>query len=230
MNDVTAFLNAQLPPLPPVLTAAFQGQPRLRKRERTRRQLIAAAARVYSVRGIAKTTVREIAAAAEVAPVTFYNHFHSETELMQAVGTWVADVLCQRIVESYAHIPRGAERMSIGCRRLLWLAEESPPWALLVADVASATPAFMQQIGPYVLADLHLGQKQKEFGAVGDSTTLDLVSGTVLQAMRRIALGLAPTRHALAVVTAILCGLGMSPREARALARRPMPRLATDAT
>lgn len=221
-------MSKPLPPLPAVLADGPLPGPRPRKRERTRRNLITAAARVYTARGVRRATIREIAAAAEMTPVTIYNHFRSEAEIVQAVGIWIADTFCRRIVESCAHVPRGAERMSIGCRRFLWLAEQSPPWALLVADVAAATPALMEKIGHYVLADLRLGLRQKEFRAVGEAAALDLVSGTILQAMRRIASRRAPRQHASAVVTSILRGLGMSPRTAGDLARRRLPPLITE--
>lgn len=212
-----------LPPLPPMLMEASQGRGRMRKRQRTRAQLIAAAARVYSRRGIAGATIREIATVAEMSPVTFYNHFRSERELVHAVGTWVADTFCTHIVASYAGVSSGAERLSIGCRRFLWLAQYSPPWALFVADVAAATTAFTEQIGPYVLADLQLGRKQGDFRAGGNAAALDLVSGTILQSMRRIAIGEAPRNHAKETMMAVLCGLGLSSAKARKLLLRPLP-------
>ena len=218
-------VSKRLPPLPAVLAEIPLPGPRPRKRERTRRKLVTAAARVYTARGVRHATIREIAAAAEMTPVTIYNHVRSEAEIVQAVGIWIADTLCRRIVESYAGVPRGAERMSIGCRRFLWLAERSPPWALLIADVAATTPALMEKIGHYVLADLRLGLKQKEFRAVGEAAALDLVSGTILQAMRRIATGRAPRGHAMAVVTSILRGLGLPPAKMRAILRRPLPEI-----
>jgi AcrR family transcriptional regulator len=216
-------VSKPLPPLPAVLAEAPLPGPRPRKRERTRRNLITAAARVYTERGVRRATIREIAAAAEMTPVTIYNHFRSEAEIVQAVGIWIADTFCRRIIESYADVARGAERMAIGCRRFLWLAEQSPPWALLIADVAATTPALMEKIGHYVLADLRLGLRQKEFHAVGEAAALDLVSGTILQAMRRIASGRAPAGHARAVAATILRGLGLPPAKVRAILRRPLP-------
>ena len=47
-----------------------------------------------------------------------------------------------------------------------------------------------------------------------------------MQAMRRLALGLAPAGHAALVVTAILAGLGLPPLAAREIVRRPLPPLA----
>lgn len=217
--------STPLPQLPAVLAAAPDPQQRLRKRERTRRHLIMAAARVYSAYGIRQATIRKIAATAEMTPVTIYNHFSSETEILEAVGVWIADTFCQHIVESYAAVPRGSWRMAIGCRRFIWLAEQSPPWALLVAEVAAASPALMTQIGRYIVPDLRLGVAQKDFRVESEAAALDLISGTVIQAMSRVASRRARRGHGASVVASILCGLGMRPHTAAAIARRPLPAL-----
>ncbi len=230
MYTMDIFTETPLSPLPRFLIDASKGRGALPKRQRTRAQLIAAAARVYSRCGIAEASIREIAAVAGMSPVTVYNHFRSERELVDAVGTWVGDTFCQQIIASYAHVSSGAERISIGCRRFLWLAEYSPAWALFVADVAAATTTFMHQIGPYVLADLHLGQEQGDFHAVGDAVALDLVSGTILQSIRRMATGGAPRNHAKGTVMAILCALGQNREKARKVLRRPLPNIPSEAS
>ena len=43
------------------------------------------------------------------------------------------------------------------------------------------------------------------------------------QAMRSVALGLAPAKHDIAVAATMLRGLGMAADEALAVARRPLP-------
>jgi AcrR family transcriptional regulator len=213
-----------MPPLPAplaeVLAAETQRAP---KRERTRRQLVAAAIRVFSARGVAAATIQEIAAAAEMAPGTVYNHFRAKDEVLQAVAAWAADALCRRMSESHAEVAQGSQRMAIGNRRYVWLAEQSPQWALLLLDIAAAAPQLVQQINEYALADLRLGIRQKSFRIASEAAALDLINGTVTQAMRRVALGMAPARHDVAVAAAVLRGLGMPFDEALEVARRPLP-------
>ena len=72
-------------------------------------------------------------------------------------------------------------------------------------------------------ADLRLGLKQKRFRVTSEAAAMDLISGTVGQAMRSVALGLAPARHDVAVAATVLRGLGMAADEALAVARRPLP-------
>ncbi|SEO28073.1 transcriptional regulator, TetR family [Rhodospirillales bacterium URHD0017] len=212
----------RLSALPPALAEAAAGR-RLAKRERTRRQVIAAAIGVLTQRGSALATMQEIAAAADVAPATLYNHFRTKDDLLQGVALHVAETLCRRIAESYAHVRDAAERMAIGNRRYIWLAEQSPGWALLVLDIGLAVPPLAQRVTQDARADLRLGLKQKRFRVASEAAAMDLISGTVSQAMRSVALGLAPARHDVAVAATVLRGLGMAADEALALARRPLP-------
>ncbi len=218
--------STQPAPLPAELAAALvvPAGP-APKRERTRRQLVEAALRVFSARGVAASTVGDIAEAAGVAGATVYNHFASKDELVQAVALWLAHGLCACISDSTAGVAEGAERMAIGNRRYLWLAEQSPAWALLMLDVAALSPALLRVTADYVLADLRLGLRQKAFRVSSEAAALDLVGGTIGQAMRMIAAGMAPSGHAAAVTTLVLAGLGLPWDQARAVVRRPLPPL-----
>jgi hypothetical protein len=54
---------------------------------------------------------------------------------------------------------------------------------------------------------------------------MDLINGTVGQAMRTVIMGKAPARHDSAVAATVLRGLGMAADTATEVARRPLPDL-----
>jgi AcrR family transcriptional regulator len=197
----------------------------LRKRQRTRQHLILSAIRVIGVRGLAGTTPRQIALAAGVTSVTFYNHFKSKPDIVKAVALFVAQALRERSAPSRATLETGAERMAAGCLRYLRLAEASPEFAALVLEVAVAEPELLQRIGSFVLAELRHGVREKDFAAGAEPAALDLVVGSVMRGMARIARGAAPRRYAKDITLAILCGLGLTRRRAQAILSRPADRL-----
>lgn len=213
-----------MPPLPePLGRLLAAGATAAPKRERTRRQLIASAIRVFSARGVAAATMQEVASAAGVATATVYNHFETKEALLHAVAHWVADTLCRLISRSNERVPEAAERMAIGNRRYIWLAEQGPAWALLVLDLSAAAPQVFAQILQYPQADLRLGIRQKAFRVASEAAAMDLIGGTITQAMRSVATGQAPTGHGVAVATTVLRGLGMPFDAAAEVARRPLP-------
>ncbi|VTU41122.1 DNA-binding transcriptional repressor AcrR [Variovorax sp. PBS-H4] len=186
-------------------------------------QLVQAAIRVFTTRGFAAATMQELAAVAGMTTGTVYNHFKTKDEVARAVAVLLADSLCRRIGESQQGITEGAHRMAIGNQRYIWLAEQSPQWALMTLDVAAAAPELLLEIRHYVLADLRLGVKQKAFRIPGEAAAMDLINGTIAQAMRSVALGLAPPNHGREVATCVLRGLGMEAAAAREVAHRPLP-------
>jgi len=57
-----------------------------KRRRRTREAIIDAAAGIFDSRGVAGTTIAEIAEAADVGYGTFYNHFHGLSDVVSAVA------------------------------------------------------------------------------------------------------------------------------------------------
>lgn len=211
-------------PLPIALSAGLNSLPAgLPKRERTRAQLVDAALKVFSARGVATGTIQEIADVAGMTTGTVYNNFKTKEEVLREVAMRLATTLCTRITESQAGVTEGAERMAIGGRRYVWLAEVAPQWALLMLDVAAAAPELLGHIRQFVLADLRLGVKQKAFRVASEEVAMDLINGAGTHAMRTVALGLAPPSHGADVAACVLRALGVAYAEAEEIAHRPLP-------
>lgn len=217
----------RLTPLPSVLAAAFAAATSGGgKRERTQGALVRAAVEVFGARGIAAATIQEVAQVAGMTAATVYNHFASKEELLERVSIVLAQSLCRAIAESQVLVADGAERVAIGQRRYVLLAQESPGWALLLLDIAAASPSLLAHIEAYPLGDLRLAAKQKRLKVPNEAIGLDVLQGVCTMAMRRVALGLAPARYDVAVATVVLRALGMEADEAAEVARRPLPPLA----
>lgn len=226
MDDIFNSLGGSIPPLPQPLaavlrTAAITGP----KRERTQALLVLAAAQVFSARGLGAATMQEVAQVAGVAPGTVYNHFATKEEVVQRLAMVLAESLCRAISQSYEHIHDGAERMAIGQRRYVRLAQDNPAWALLLLDVMAASPTVLQSLQRYPLADLRMGVRQRKFKVPSEAAAMDVVNGVCTHAMRRVAQGEAPARHDIACATLVLRALGMASDEAAEVARRPLPPL-----
>jgi hypothetical protein len=115
--------------------------------------------------------------------------------------------------------------MAAGCLRYLHLAELSPGFAMLVVEVAEAEPAFLELIGTFVRQELRGGIRDNDFAPLRDTVATDLVVGSVMRAMRRIAQGGAPRSHRTDITLAILRGLGLPSAEARRIVGLPLDAL-----
>jgi AcrR family transcriptional regulator len=62
--------------------AAVPAGRRERKKRELRRRIYRTARDLFLARGVEATTVEQIAAAADIAPATFFNHFHSKSRLL----------------------------------------------------------------------------------------------------------------------------------------------------
>jgi len=93
----------------------------------------------------------------------------------------------------------------------------------MLMDVSAAAPELLMEIRGYVLADLRLGVKQKAFRVSSEAAAMDMINGSVQQAMRTVAYGLAPEKHGREVATCLLRGLGMEWVVAKQVAFRPLP-------
>jgi len=216
-----------MPPLPEALAHFLlpgEGDRPLKK-ERTRRQLLQAAVQVVSARGLADTSIQEIARVAGMTPGTVYNHFNTREQIFEALAVALSTTLNERVVESYQDIADGAQRMSIGMRRFLWLGETSPAWAMLLIQLSVAYPQVIELIKPYSLGDLRLAQSQGLFHVADEEAAIDLVFGTCLRAITRIAQGevAEPAAYAREILQMVLHALGMSLADAAEVMARPLP-------
>ena len=142
-----SFISAakSIQPLPQPMAAWFEAaNAGGAKRERTQSQLVRAAVQVFSSRGVAAASIQEVAQVAGMAAGTVYNHFATKEALIERVAVALARSLCAAIDASAKEVDDAAQRMAIGQRRYLWLAEGASRGvgyaaATLLGSVAAAS-------------------------------------------------------------------------------------------
>ena len=128
-----------------------------RKRARTRRQLLDAGIAAIADHGPAALTVGDVAGRAGVATGTFYNHFPSMADLVDAVTDELAGgvEIARSALEQVEHDP--AARVAIGTRQLLRLTRADPSSARAFVSLLVTGTAFRTRVRATVRAAIDDG-------------------------------------------------------------------------
>ncbi len=188
-----------------------------KKKERTRRQLIAAAIEVIAERGEA-FTASDVAAHAGMSNGTFYNYFDDREALLDVV---VPEVVDRFATDSDVLVDSDdpALRFATITARALYQAAHAPDdvRALLRLDAAQRLIA---DGGPmrFMRADLIEGAAIGRFAADVDVDSADVVVGSILFAFRRIVSEPVDDHYVQRVLTQLVRSLGVDPDEAAVIA------------
>ena len=187
-----------------------------RKKEKTRRQLVAAGMRVLATKGEG-LAASDVTAEADVSIGTFYNYFADRDALIDAVTEEQLHALAAvaAIVEQPIHDP--ALRVALTAAAVLRRASSDEPWARLVLRLVNR-PTVYNRINGYLRDDLEEGRAQGRFDTGADDATLDQVTGLLVMTIRRVVAGEASSDAPGRAVARGLRALGISEREARELA------------
>ncbi len=186
-----------------------------RKKERTRRGLIAAGLRVLAEKGQG-LTVSDVVAEADVSNGTFYNYFADRDELVEALAEH--STLSLAAAAAREPIDDPALRFAVATIRVLSRAREDETWARVVLRLVSR-PGSAVDLGRYLREDLEEGFARGRFDVGPDEATLDQVAGLVVMTIRRIVEGRAAPDAPQQAVRRGLRALGVEESEAARLAR-----------
>ena len=122
-----------MPQNPPELPPELAPEGRRERRKRARREKIFRVARdLFLAQGIETTTVEQIAQAADIAPATFFNHFHNKQAVVQEMAV--------RVLEGYWASLEEQRKRPV----------RAPEWLLAFAQQASdfiqRTPDLMRAV------------------------------------------------------------------------------------
>ena len=185
-----------------------------RKKERTRRQLIAAGLRVLARKGQG-LTVSDVVAEAEVSNGTFYNYFDDREALVEAVAEHSALALAAAAAREPVDDP--ARRFALATTHVLRHAREDDTWARVMLRLVGR-PGSGLDLARYLREDLAEGAAQGRFEVGPDDATLDQVAGLIVMTIRRIVQGGAAPDAAQQAVRRGLRALGLDEDESARLA------------
>ena len=188
------------------------------KRERTRAKLIAAGFQVLADRGDALTAA-EVVAEADVANGTFYNHFLDRDDF---IATLARESL-KAITTDSAEDTGGADpawRFAVASTRVLQAAVREPLWGRAVLRLSECPTPPHVAVQQHLREDLAAGLSAGRFTHGDDPVTVDLVTGTLISALRRITADVEAVDDQTipAVVTRLLEAVGIDRTEAALLA------------
>ena len=204
-------------------------EPRPTKRERTRRKLLDAGMHVMAERGEA-LTASDVVVAADVSNGTFYNHFVDRDDFIRALAHESLTALTNRSADD----TEGADpawRFAVASARVLDAGVRDPLWGRAVLRLGESPTPLHAAVQRHLRADLAEGHRTGRFTHGDDPVTVDLVSGTLMAALRRLvsrgwaagtshdsAVGESADGFVTDVVARLLEAIGVAAPDARTLA------------
>ncbi len=193
------------------------------RRRRTRTRLIEAARRIAATREIEATPISEITDEAGVGVGSFYNHFASKEELLEAVisETFEAHgVALDRIHEGKEDI---AEIFAQNVRLMVRMVDHDPIWGWFAVRTGLYAPQLQLSLGGRLARDLRRGFDDGRFASYDERTTVAAIGGALLGVMRTKLEGELPRDADRFLAEELLRLLGLRPAEAQEIASRRLP-------
>jgi AcrR family transcriptional regulator len=202
-------------------------QPRaLRKRERTRGEIVAAAERLVAARGLDALSIDEITEEADVAKGTFYTHFTDKDDLAAAIGRHIRIELENKITATNDRITDAAVRMANGLTSLCTFAIAQPVRARALLRLIPGGVDPDTAINAGIRGDVALGIKTKRFAVTSINAATVATIGIAMSAGMRLSDSARPVPEPFAfaaeIVATALISLGLKQAEAQRLAKAAM--------
>jgi AcrR family transcriptional regulator len=218
-NGVTSTLDKQLATRPGTAPSDRQA----RRRGQTRARLVRAAAALFARQGVDNTRINEITDQADVGFGSFYNHFKSKEEIVEAVLTETLAAQGAAVAAVTQGLEDPAEVVAVAHRHFVELARTDPDWARLLIRLDLSQKLALGALGPFAEQDIATGIKAGRFRVVNRRIAMLDAGGALLSVMRDVLDGRAPKDAGRLHAEGVLRLLGLTPEDAADVARRPMP-------
>ncbi len=186
---------------------------------RTETRILEAALRVFADMGPDAPKIDDFVQAAGISRGTFYNHFESVEELLEATSEWTTREVIEAIETALEGIEGPALRFGIGLRLFFAKAQADPVWCRFVSGV--------WKLGGIELParDLVEGWRQGVFRAPSASAARDLLFGGLREALLRMGSQRTPPEYGDQMTELCLQALGADSRRIAAVLSRELPAL-----
>jgi AcrR family transcriptional regulator len=191
-----------------------------RRRERTRARLTEATRALITEKGVSGLRINEITERADVALGSFYNHFESKEDIVDAVVTESLRELAEALATGAVDDP--AELVSVAIRRFVGLAYDDPAFARLVVHLNHADALFATAVQPAARRAVDLGVDSGRFEVTDIEVAVTSILGGSLALMRSIVDGRLGKGAEVAFAEISLRALGVPTADATEIVRRPI--------
>ncbi|MFF7190308.1 TetR/AcrR family transcriptional regulator [Streptomyces sp. NPDC008222] len=196
-----------------------------RRRADTRQALVRAARTILAEPGGTSASIRAIAERADVGFGSFYNHFTGKPDLFDAAVADALEEYAQAVDKRLHGLDDPAERLAGGVRLGARLAESHPEIMRILCHSELSRICAGHGLAPRAKRDVEQGMASGRFTVVEPFIVLTVLNGSLL-ALLELWLKRPEAdsdRAAGKMAESLLHMLGLSPDEARTLARRPLP-------
>jgi AcrR family transcriptional regulator len=188
-----------------------------------RKKLLESAALIFAEKGISASVVQDVVEVAQVSQGTFYNYFRTNDELFEALALELSDETIQMIESAIDCNEDPLLRICTGTRCYLHLMRSCRNVAQFIS---MAGLQHVSRDGPFnrlLPLDLKAAQRQGRIDAVLVDVAMDLIGGTGLKAIHRMATGATPEAYPEQVTFMIMLSLGVDASESARMVALPMP-------
>jgi AcrR family transcriptional regulator len=193
------------------------------RRARMRGRLLEAAARVMADQGSDSATIDTFIRAAGVARGTFYNHFKTREELLDALWTSMGHDPFLDIQNACRDMTDPVERFAAMTRLVLLGAMHNPTWGWLILALSADETTLNDDLRGYPRPDLRTGAAADRFRYESETSATDLVVGTMRAALRALLQEGREANYAEALCKMMLQALGINRIEATRISALPLP-------
>jgi AcrR family transcriptional regulator len=196
-----------------------------RRREKSRASLILAAREMMSVKGVDATTIADITEAADLGFGTFYNHFKSKDEIVDAAMADMVERLGDEIDRLIAPIEDPFFAQIVAWHQVVRLAVAEPIWGWFVLRSTKTLNMLNQGLMIRFQRDVKKSMESGAFTVTDIDVVANLVGGGVLALVNARLSEVISDDQVDEGLALLVTHLGITPEKARKLASQPIPTL-----